>query len=193
MKNIQLLVLFFVLISSIAGQTPLVPLKGCPDPQILAGALQALQNTDWSKLSIEDAKNIWPTGLKTSETTPIYVSLLHLGRVVKGEIDCSEIFNFQGSQREKQARMLPLESITIKYATHTRNEIVAVQRSLISGFDLRQASEEIFGDMKDISWNTKVVQNQSCELQIRQNLVGTTWRLWFRLSCFPPFQLPASN
>jgi len=185
MKNIQLLVLFFVLISSIAGQTALVPLKGCPDPQILPVALQALQNTDWSKLSIEDAKNVWPIGLKTSETTPNYVSLLHLGRVVKGEIDCSEIFNFQRSPREKQSRMLPLESITIKYATNTQEDIVAVERALISGFDLRQAKKDTFVDMQDLRWNTKAVEHQSCELQIMQDLEGVTWHLWFHLSCFP--------
>jgi hypothetical protein len=174
MKILLLVAMFVSLVVPIAGE-PISQLKGCSDPSTLAAGLQKLPN-NWSEVSIVQLQKVWPTRLKPIDCAEGQeCSMAHEGRIINGEFECGEVFDFTRSPNGTETERL--QSIVIHFTAPTREETVTAAKTLAAALGLVQVDEVTVGraDQQQFQWN---LDHELVSLDLRWTRLGSNWNLY---------------
>jgi len=137
--------LLVLILSTNSGAQQL--LSGCSDPRLLASHVRKLQATRWSEISSDKLLRLWPTNLE-----PVCVdekssrTVVSRRRVIDGELQCGEAFNFDVTNDSGGHEREQLHSISFHYTAATRKQVVSMSRALLESFGLPAVDLERAGE-----------------------------------------------
>jgi hypothetical protein len=143
MKRLLILSGVLVLAIRLAGQTGGMRLEGCLDPAVLAKALAAINQMSWRGVSIERAREVWPTELTgffdpslRSDLSKGLTSTWSDGRVIGGYKQCGEELTFATDRKRNGSATKRLDAIQIDYSARTREQVVTAARAFARAIEL---------------------------------------------------------
>ena len=160
MKHVLILIAILALPIGLSGQTSGRGIKGCLDPAPVAKTLAEIGQMRWRDLSVERAREIWPTKLSDYESRERLTSIRSEGRVISDHRVCGEYLAFTVDRKENGSATERLRSIDIWYSAPTRKELVTVARAFARATGLPDAKIATIGsDPKqdkdqEFSWDT---------------------------------------
>lgn len=155
MRLTPILTAVLVLSAFQSGAFSRTRLEGCPDPAVITNGFAKLSRMDWSDLTIARVREIWPVRLETLECEGEKVSVIgSKGRVIDGECECCQAFDFDVKQDLKGPSAERLANIIIKYSALRREDVVDVGKALARSAGLKKADVDSIGreSMHNFSW-----------------------------------------
>jgi hypothetical protein len=135
---------FWLLVTAVGSRGAEGRLEGCPDPSDVASALTRLREMNWRDVDFALVDKIWPRELFDLGCQDVARCLIvgSKGRIIKGQCECCESFEFDVSQQDDGSRHEQLSGIIIFYSSHRRSDVVAAARTLAKslGLDVAQLS-----------------------------------------------------
>jgi hypothetical protein len=194
MRTHRLLAVYLGLSAGIFAQGAGTYLEGCLDPTKIANGLRTFQEVGWPNLTVERVRDIWPTGLRRISCEPNCVSLASYGRVIKGEVQCSESFGFEAIQGADRSLNTQLSSLGIKYTAFRHRDLASVVKTLMRGLRMGDDVEALtFGSTQHLTWKIGAAEPSSCGIRIQYWRRKGLWHLLFDLSCGPDRRAPAAK
>ena len=156
-------------------------LEGCSDPEAAAAALKALRDSDWKEISVAQLQTVWPTNLKPMDCDGrVCSSVVSEGRIINGEFECGEVFDFKILRQENGTLREQLQSIIIHYTARTREETVSAAKTLSAALGLRDVDRAKVGRdrWQQFQWETSVFGQEASVLGLQWNQLGSNWNLY---------------
>jgi len=188
MRIVSVLTVASVLASCVVAQDLTQRLEGCPDPTQIVAALKTLRNSDWKNVSVEDLQKVWPTHLKGLECNEkVCSSVISEGRVINGEFECGEVFDFKVSRSKDGAPRERLQSVTIHYTAQTREETVIIAKSFANAIGLSDADAVSVGreNWQQFHWQSDAFGKEAHVLGLQWNRLGSKWNLYLSADRYP--------
>lgn len=163
-------------------------LEGCSEPGTLATALRTLRNSDWKDMSVARLQKLWPTRLRPLECDERSCSsIVDEGRIISGEFECGEVFDFKVTQKDDGTTGERLQSIVIHYTARTREESVSAAKTLAKAIGLNDPAAATVGRDKwqQFQWESNMFGRESSVLELQWARVGANWNLYFSFDRYP--------
>ena len=167
---------------SAAGQETESRLQGCTDPAAMASALSKLRIDDWRDVSVAQLQETWPTALRGLECDQrTCTSMVHEGRIIDGEAECVEVFEFRIAGGQGVTPREQLYGITIHYTARTGEETVTAAKTLSSAIGLADQDVATIGadSYQRFQWENKALRKESAVLELKWSRLGSNWNLFF--------------
>lgn len=178
----SLAVLMLISARSLGADYP----EGCLDPNAIAGGLEKLGGIGWQNVSLQRLRSIWPTELDGLDcNSAVCQSVWSKDRIIKGHCECCTTFYFDVERSANAPKVEKLQNIIINYTGKSREEIVAVARSLATASGLRKSDATTIGDdaLGNFSWKSRGEENKELYgLEVRFTSQGALWELYFNLA-----------
>jgi len=145
-------------------------------------SLEELRGTNWSEITPSRIQEIWPGPVRGLECTDeACSSIVREGRIINGEIECADVFDFNTEPTHGAAGKEQLRSVTIHYTAKSRREIVSIAKSFAGAVGLPATSVNAIGEssVQPFQWNSEDSKEKMSVLDLRLTRVGTGWRLFF--------------
>lgn len=178
-------IIFATLCVSAIGQTT-IP-TGCPAPTILNNTLRDIGSRSWSEISKADIQSLWPAEMGALDCNDkMCQTLQQEGKVVNGECECCELFNFDTDNAdERVSRKEHLYSVVIYYSTSDRRKTVEAAKSFARAFGAEESETSTIGrkSLQHLYWNVAHGQTKEVTLMdVHMTHRGEVWRVYIHFS-----------
>jgi hypothetical protein len=170
------------------AQTASAPLAGCSEPAVIVSALQKLRDSDWKQVTPDRILEIWPNPIRPldCESGQICRSWIREGRIIGGDIECADVFEFekQVPNSATPTKQL-LHRITIHYTAKDHSEIAALEKSFADaiGGPVQDVKSLGRSDTDAFQWEGKGFE---AGLNLQLTPVKAKWNLFFSYSRWDP-------
>ncbi len=152
-----MLAVLLSLTGQLSAQRAAERLEGCSDPAVLATGLKTLREKGWANVSIDYLLNTWPTMLRALDRGPNgWDSVVSEDRIIKGEMECGELFYFDLTLTPDGTVNERLDYITVRYTGRTREQTEQAAKLLSRAIGLTEGQTASLGRDADQSfgWGT---------------------------------------
>jgi hypothetical protein len=189
MRGAAVIVICFIALTCLTQPAMAQRLEGCSDPRSIATALRKLEKNDWKDMSFARLSKLWPTRLRPldCDEKKACSSVVSEGRIISGEIECAEVFDFTITHRDDRAEEEQLRGITIHYTARTQDELLSATRLFSDAIGLSNGDKATIGkaDSQRFEWEDKTFGRQSAVLELRLVRMGAKWNLFFAFARYP--------
>jgi hypothetical protein len=188
MKLMNLYIVSLILIMTQAAHSS--GLIGCPNPDVIANALQKLQERNWGSISVEKVESIWPTGFDelACESKSGCRLLVSKNRVIGGHCECCESFAFDVEAIPGGSHAERLDNFIVHYSAPSKGEVVHAAQRLAQGAGLTSVEAMTIGNDSNqrYEWKDSREQvRQSYILELQFTRANPNWELYFSLGAVP--------
>ncbi len=161
-------------------------LEGCPDPKVIADALEKIKDAGWQNVSLQRLREVWPTELSAADCgAEASLSAWSKDRIIKDHCQCCTTFFFV-QQDQSETKGERLQNIVINYTGRRREEIVAAARGLARATGLGDSDLATVGNdtVQNFTWKGTRGNDKDdlYGLEVRFTRQGALWELYFNVS-----------